>query len=184
MLSYEFKKKTILPIQQIIPKSHFTKSSKIIGYVQKQQSLRIKTMHSKWFNPSMKFVIDPTAEPNTTADGWHLHNKKGPVADTSSLHETYAFHSVHRKLFITRDDKTSFLLWRCLCCSLLVILFYRRFHSTRNTGWSKNLCAPDDYSKNTQKYFKQFQTLTMIMQLQCAPCYTKHGLREHSSACQ
>jgi hypothetical protein len=27
------------------------------------------------------------------------------------------------------------------------------------TEWSKNLCAPDDYSaKNTQKYFKQFQS--------------------------
>jgi hypothetical protein len=31
------------------------------------------------------------------------------------------------------------------------------------TGRSKSLCAPDDYStKNTQKYFKQFQSLTMI----------------------
>jgi hypothetical protein len=31
------------------------------------------------------------------------------------------------------------------------------------TGWSKSLCAPDDYStKNTQRYFKQFQSLTMI----------------------
>jgi hypothetical protein len=30
-------------------------------------------------------------------------------------------------------------------------------------GLSKSLCAPDDYStKNTQKYFKQFQSLTMI----------------------
>jgi hypothetical protein len=30
-------------------------------------------------------------------------------------------------------------------------------------GRSKSLCAPDDYStKNTQKYFKQFQSLTMI----------------------
>jgi hypothetical protein len=27
------------------------------------------------------------------------------------------------------------------------------------TGWSKNLCSPDDYStKNNQKYFKQFQS--------------------------
>jgi hypothetical protein len=32
-----------------------------------------------------------------------------------------------------------------------------------STGWSKSLCAPDDYStKNTQKYFKQFQSFTMI----------------------
>jgi hypothetical protein len=31
------------------------------------------------------------------------------------------------------------------------------------TSWSKSLCAPDVYSaKNTQKYFKQFQSLTMI----------------------
>jgi hypothetical protein len=31
------------------------------------------------------------------------------------------------------------------------------------TVWSKSLCAPDDYStKNTQKYFKQFQSLIMI----------------------
>jgi hypothetical protein len=38
-------------------------------------------------------------------------------------------------------------------------LFYFRW----NTGWSQRLCAPDDYStKHTQKYFKQFQSLTMI----------------------
>jgi hypothetical protein len=31
----------------------------------------------------------------------------------------------------------------------------------------KSLCAPDDYStKNTQKYFKQFQSLTMITYLE------------------
>jgi hypothetical protein len=31
-----------------------------------------------------------------------------------------------------------------------------------DTGWSKILCASDDYrTKNTQKYFKQFQSLTM-----------------------
>jgi hypothetical protein len=32
-----------------------------------------------------------------------------------------------------------------------------------NIERSKSLCAPDDYStKNTQKYFKQFQSFTMI----------------------
>jgi hypothetical protein len=32
-----------------------------------------------------------------------------------------------------------------------------------HTGWSKNLRTLDDYStRNTQKYFKQFQSLTMI----------------------
>jgi hypothetical protein len=32
-----------------------------------------------------------------------------------------------------------------------------------NTRWSESLCKPDDYStKNTQKYFKQFQSLTTI----------------------
>jgi hypothetical protein len=35
------------------------------------------------------------------------------------------------------------------------------------TGWSKSLCAPDDYSKkNTQKCFKQFQSLIMITYLE------------------
>jgi hypothetical protein len=35
------------------------------------------------------------------------------------------------------------------------------------TGWSKSLCAPDDYStKNTKKYFKQFQSLTMVTYLE------------------
>jgi hypothetical protein len=34
-------------------------------------------------------------------------------------------------------------------------------------GWSKRLCTPDDYStKYTQKYFKQFQSLTMITYLE------------------
>jgi hypothetical protein len=38
-----------------------------------------------------------------------------------------------------------------------------RFQAYVATGRSKILCAPDDYStKNTQKYFKQFQSLTMI----------------------
>jgi hypothetical protein len=33
----------------------------------------------------------------------------------------------------------------------------------RYTGWSRSLCAPDDNStKNTQKYFKQFQSLTTV----------------------
>jgi hypothetical protein len=32
-----------------------------------------------------------------------------------------------------------------------------------NREIKKSLCAPDDYStKKTQKYFKQFQSLTMI----------------------
>jgi hypothetical protein len=36
-----------------------------------------------------------------------------------------------------------------------------------NTGWSKRLCTPANYStKNMQKYFKQFQSLTMITQLE------------------
>jgi hypothetical protein len=61
------------------------------------------------------------------------------------------------------------------------------------TGWSKILYTPDDYSKkkNTQKYFKQLWSLTMIMQLELGltdgvsgPCYTEHGLREQSSACR
>jgi hypothetical protein len=31
------------------------------------------------------------------------------------------------------------------------------------TGRSKSLCAPDDYStKNTQKYFKQFQSIRNV----------------------
>jgi hypothetical protein len=35
------------------------------------------------------------------------------------------------------------------------------------TGWSKRLYAPEDYgTKNTQKYFKQFQSLTMITYLE------------------
>jgi hypothetical protein len=39
------------------------------------------------------------------------------------------------------------------------------YHKKHYTRLSKSLCAPDDYctKKNTQKYFKQFQSLTMIM---------------------
>jgi hypothetical protein len=37
----------------------------------------------------------------------------------------------------------------------------------KTTVWSKSLCAPDDYStKNTQKCFKQFQSLIMITYLE------------------
>jgi hypothetical protein len=37
----------------------------------------------------------------------------------------------------------------------------------KHTGWSKGFCASDDYSiKNPQKYFKQFQSLTMITYLE------------------
>jgi hypothetical protein len=35
--------------------------------------------------------------------------------------------------------------------------------SQNNTAWSKSLCASDYYStNNTEKYFKQFQSLSMI----------------------
>jgi hypothetical protein len=53
-------------------------------------------------------------------------------------------------------------------CTMFQEVFFINFsnHCKRshmsNTGWSKSLCAPDDYStKNTQNYFKQFKSLTM-----------------------
>jgi len=48
----------------------------------------------------------------------------------------------------------------------------------------KSLCAPDNYSTKKHakiQYFKQFHHR---IHLECGPCYTEHGLREHSSACQ
>ena len=49
-----------------------------------------------------------------------------------------------------------------------------------NTGWSKSVCAPDDYStKNTQKY-----SILNGTHSECGPCYTEHGLREHITVCQ
>jgi hypothetical protein len=47
---------------------------------------------------------------------------------------------------------------------VLVVVF---FLLGECTGWSKSTRAPDDYStKNTQKYFKQFQSLVMITKLE------------------
>jgi hypothetical protein len=55
-------------------------------------------------------------------------------------------------------------------------------------GRSQSLCAHDDYStKNTQKYFKQFQSQSdrhHRIHSECGPFYTEHSLREHSSVCQ
>jgi hypothetical protein len=58
----------------------------------------------------------------------------------------------------------------CLPLNLLLvprlrIYIYIYTHTHTHTGWSKSICAPDDYStkKNMQKYFKQFQSLIMIM---------------------
>jgi hypothetical protein len=47
------------------------------------------------------------------------------------------------------------------------------------TGWSKSLYALDDYS--TYKWFKDGHHRVTS---ECGPCYTEHGLRKHSSACQ
>ena len=42
----------------------------------------------------------------------------------------------------------------------------------------KSLCAPEDYgTKNAQKY-----CILNRIHSECGPCYTEHGLREHSSA--
>jgi hypothetical protein len=55
-----------------------------------------------------------------------------------------------------QDDKSGLIT----TATTLQIFYNKNVH----TGWSKSLCAPDDYStKNMQKYFKQFQALTMIM---------------------
>ena len=41
-------------------------------------------------------------------------------------------------------------------------------YKCQNTGWSKSLCAPDNYSTKNAKiqYFKQFQSRTMITELE------------------
>jgi hypothetical protein len=45
----------------------------------------------------------------------------------------------------------------------MVVVSNVRNESRKYTRWSKTLCTPADYStKNTQIYFKQFQSLTMV----------------------
>jgi hypothetical protein len=74
-------------------------------------------------------------KPNTT-DNFHV-----PMV-TSTAHSTNAAFCPH-------------IIWFAWCS--------RRGTNSTYTGWSKRLCAPDDYgTKNTKKYFKHFQPLTMI----------------------
>ena len=59
----------------------------------------------------------------------------------------------------TSTPLSPFVVWTG---TTLLFIFY--------TGWSKGLCAPDDGHHRIHS--------------ECGPCYTEHGLREHSSACQ
>ena len=61
-------------------------------------------------------------------------------------------------------------------------VFLLRLKCKRNyTEWSKSLCAPDDYSTKKKWWFEDGHHR---IHSECGPCYTEHGLREHSSACQ
>jgi hypothetical protein len=62
----------------------------------------------------------------------------------------------------------------------LAVMFLPEGNPVRSTGWSKSLCAPDDYS--THNWW--FEDGHHRIHSECGPCYTEHGLREHSSACQ
>jgi hypothetical protein len=67
---------------------------------------------------------------------------------------------IHRPASLDSDRRQGQSDQKGAVCSRLTVeeeicLFY--------TGWSKSLCASDDYStNNTQKYIKQSQSLTMI----------------------
>ena len=48
------------------------------------------------------------------------------------------------------------------------------------TGWSKSLCAPGEQSPHNWWFEDGYHRI----HLECGPCYTEHGLREHSSTFQ
>jgi hypothetical protein len=59
------------------------------------------------------------------------------------------------------------LILKPLTVSEVEIKNWSNWNMIRSTGWSKSLCTSDDYStKHKQKYFKQFQLLTMITYLE------------------
>jgi hypothetical protein len=53
-----------------------------------------------------------------------------------------------------------------------------------NTGWSKSLCALDDYSTEQSPHNWWVEDGHHRIHSECGPCCTEHGLREHNSACQ
>jgi hypothetical protein len=73
---------------------------------------------------------------------------------TCLYHTQYTIEGTHKATFTIKYKKKK--PW----CK---IKWITSFLFSLYTGWSKSLCVPDNYStKNTQKYFKQFQSLTMI----------------------
>jgi hypothetical protein len=57
-------------------------------------------------------------------------------------------------------------------------------NNNNNTGWSKSLCAPDDYSTEQSPHNWWFEDGHHRIHSECRLCCTEHSLREHSSACQ
>jgi hypothetical protein len=52
------------------------------------------------------------------------------------------------------------------------------------TGRSKSLSAPDNYSTEQSPCNWWVEDGHHRIHSECGPCYTEHGLREHSLACQ
>jgi hypothetical protein len=70
--------------------------------------------------------------------------------------------------------------------SLCVFMITSRkiFLPMRNTGWSKSLCAPDDYNRIQCPHNWWYEDGHHRTHSECGPCSTEHSIREHSSACQ
>jgi hypothetical protein len=82
--------------------------------------------------------------------------------------------------------------WFCMwdtankCTYRCVNLLYYKWpkhvgdYTVYNTRWSKSLCAPDEQSPHNWWVEDGHHRI----HVECGPCYTEHGLREHSSGCQ
>jgi hypothetical protein len=94
---------------------------------------------------------------------WILFDKPGTQLSAQILHRITEYCLYFSLFIILKALGQEFKLFFCVLRTPLT--FWRNLltSSQNNTVWSKSLCAPDYYSaNNTQKYFKQFQPLSMI----------------------
>jgi len=59
-------------------------------------------------------------------------------------------------------------------------VFTARYTQSLYTRWSKSLCTPDDYNPHTIDVLEMANRI----HFESGPCYTEHGLWDHSLACQ
>jgi hypothetical protein len=127
--------------------------------------LPIKTLQYKCFNPSWKLALDRSAEPNTTADCWHLHTKKkfshGFIFIARNFANVCISYRSWEIFFVIRDEKTSLLFWWCkiilsFCCSLLITFILQTLSLYKEILklWLLSILPTHSHSTMPQNWFQ------------------------------